>query len=145
MASVNCGIRFLNYTGQPDNSIFLQPTFTTPSMASFIANFGPFAFLASGPKYAASGRSHHLATNPKFILLRVIRYNFLKRIIISLLIICKYPFIFSGDHSYSYYFFWFCFNRNSPVTTDRNLFLFFFIHIRKPGLMNPRKYSYLSF
>ena len=34
-------------------------------MASFIANFDPFALLAPGPKCAASGRSHCLALNAK--------------------------------------------------------------------------------
>jgi hypothetical protein len=40
-------------------------------MASFIADFDPLAFLAPGPKYAASGRSHYLAKNVKFFLQKI--------------------------------------------------------------------------
>ena len=70
--------------------MFFQLTFTTPSMASFTANFGPSTVLAPGPKYAASAKFRLQATYanlflnksvPKYILDRIIEYGYLVDIV----------------------------------------------------------------
>ena len=48
--------------------MLLQLTFTTPSMASFIAVFGPSTVLVPGPKYAASAKFRILALYTKLLL-----------------------------------------------------------------------------